>query len=102
VGEVVSINEDEQRDVAEKHRRDASETNDDDLVRSQKQAESLEKDGWTEEVSSRRGVPNSVHNVRLEVINISQERLLESGPHLFQKILWDLGYNFACGMTSIQ
>jgi hypothetical protein len=51
------ISENEQRDVADEHRRDASEANDDDLNRSQKQAESLEEDDWTMNVSSRRGVP---------------------------------------------
>ncbi len=53
----MNISENEQRDVADKHRRDASGANDDDLSRSQKQAESLEGNGWTKDVSSRRGVP---------------------------------------------
>ena len=54
----MNISENEQRDVAAVSREDASRANDDDLVRSQQgEAESLEEDDWTEDVSSRRSVP---------------------------------------------
>jgi hypothetical protein len=44
--------------------------------------------------------PNSVHKLAKRLMGITQKRLNASASYLFIKILWDSGYDFACGTTS--